>query len=239
MANASVVCFVLADKYRDPRGYVDESVDQIAEAVAMKPGTVRNVLAALDQLGLWVKIGKGNQHSGTRRRPTFVPEHGAPTSRSSDGKHRASSHTEQNGSAEGEHREVAHEHREVSAGASCAQTHDSPVPPCVSPTNESLYVFNNAVEGLDRDDLQLAADHIRRHIEFHAHKIDDPEAVRITQTREAERIIGICRADGTDPTGDLEANWPTEHPPDTTEGDYEMGQYAGLSVLERVRIGVA
>ena len=64
----------LANKHRPGRGYVNESVEQISEALCMSPRKVRRALAALDVLGIWVSQGKGNQHAPTRRVAAFLNE---------------------------------------------------------------------------------------------------------------------------------------------------------------------
>lgn len=101
------VCLLLADKYRDSRGYVDETVQQIAEALVLTDGAVRDVLAALDAVGFWVKVTKGNQHRGTRRRPGFDVE--APRGNPAE-------HDE--GASRGNPAELEAEHRGETHGAS-------------------------------------------------------------------------------------------------------------------------
>ena len=68
----ALVALRLAECFRDKRGYTDETVAQLVQAVCAPENTVRTALAALDQLGYWERLAKGNQHFGTRRRPTYL-----------------------------------------------------------------------------------------------------------------------------------------------------------------------
>jgi hypothetical protein len=73
-----MVALLLADRYRDDRGYTDETVPQICTVLALPDSAVRGILAALHDLGYWIRESAGNRHAGARRRPTFLPvERGA------------------------------------------------------------------------------------------------------------------------------------------------------------------
>jgi DNA-binding transcriptional ArsR family regulator len=62
----------LAWRY-DPtrRGYVDDTTDQLAEAIGMSPTKVERCLPVLEQLGLWMAIRRGGSRDryGSRRIP--------------------------------------------------------------------------------------------------------------------------------------------------------------------------
>lgn len=116
---ALAVALLLADKYRDKRGYTDETVGQISAAVSMPENSVRTSLAALELLGYWERVGKGNQHTGTRRRPTFLEVSTDGTPAIEDDEHRGADPD----SLPHEHRgadptEHEGEHRGVDDGAS-------------------------------------------------------------------------------------------------------------------------
>lgn len=68
-ARAQLVALRLADRYRDARGYTDETVPQLCEALNLRDGAVRDALAALDKLGVWVVIRRGARGRGSRRAP--------------------------------------------------------------------------------------------------------------------------------------------------------------------------
>jgi hypothetical protein len=81
IATLRAVAFELAERYRADRGYVDETVNQLAGALMLKPKTVRNCLSILNQIGWWVVVPGhhgGSKDFGTRRvpGPNLVPEAG-------------------------------------------------------------------------------------------------------------------------------------------------------------------
>lgn len=69
VAAAVLVARELADRFRVDRGFVNESVEQVMASTGLSSGQVRDALGALDQLGVWVADGKGNQWRPTVRRP--------------------------------------------------------------------------------------------------------------------------------------------------------------------------
>jgi len=78
-ANTVAVALLLADRYQDKRGYVDETVGQVAGALCLSENTVRSVLTALDQVSFWERTVKGNQYRGSRRVPSFMQRGADPT----------------------------------------------------------------------------------------------------------------------------------------------------------------
>jgi hypothetical protein len=74
--NCALVALLLADRMRDRKGYVDETVDQILDVLPLSKATVTNCLYALDMIGWWTRQAKGNHRAGTRRTPAVLTEHG-------------------------------------------------------------------------------------------------------------------------------------------------------------------
>jgi DNA-binding transcriptional ArsR family regulator len=78
---------LLCWRHRERDDYVDETVDQIAEALGESPRIVRRALVALDRVGLWRAVVRANQYVGTRRVPGFetrgYPQQQRPPERSS------------------------------------------------------------------------------------------------------------------------------------------------------------
>jgi len=68
---AQLVALHLADEYRDGRAYVDSTVDQIADALDLSNGQIRDALAALEQIGVWrvVPGARGSKGRGSKREP--------------------------------------------------------------------------------------------------------------------------------------------------------------------------
>lgn len=198
------VCLLLADRYRDSRGYVDETVGQIADALVLSQGVVRDVLAALDAVGFWVKVSKGNQHRGTRRRPGFEPGASRDIPRSDEGEHRGADPAvldgEHRGIDDGASRDndpsiagLTPEHR----GADPATPHSSPHS---SPTTSSS-----------------RRRRIRNHLDAHTAydpflRIDNPAAVARAEYANALAVVEEAEEFGEDPWAALEAAYPTRAP---------------------------
>ena len=106
--NCALVALLLADRMRDRKGYVDETVEQVMDVLPMSKATVTNSLYALDRIGWWKREAKGNHRSGTRRTPGLLAEH------------RGADPTEQHNGADPT--ELDDEHREVGDAASWGST---------------------------------------------------------------------------------------------------------------------
>ena len=68
-----IVALFLANHYRDRRGYVDDTAGQVAEVLGELIGggarSVAKSLQALEQIGVWRRVGGGNRHGAARRAP--------------------------------------------------------------------------------------------------------------------------------------------------------------------------
>jgi DNA-binding transcriptional ArsR family regulator len=72
---ARIVLSYLADSYRPGRGYLDESVGQIADATGLGARTVDKVMKALDTAGITTQIRRSCPGSAPRRTlPFLVPD---------------------------------------------------------------------------------------------------------------------------------------------------------------------
>lgn len=211
--NCALVALLLADRMRDRKGYVDETVEQVIEVLPLSKATVTNCLYALDLIGWWRREAKGNHRGGTRRTPNLLAEH------------READPTEPHGGADltmpdGEHREVGdaaswgsapsivrygHEHREADP---TPPHHPHPVTPPSSPEDEQELVA-------------LVGAHLDAHVAFDpVGQIIDPVAVRLAQFPRALAVAREARDEfGEDPRAALEALWATR--PDDSAGEFD------------------
>lgn len=210
------VCLLLADRYRDSRGYVDETVAQIADALVLTQGVVRDVLAVLDTVGFWVKVAKGNQHRGTRRRPGFELQASRDIPPCDDSEHRGADpallEPEHRGIDDGASRDndlsiagLTPEHR----GADPATPHSSPHS---SPTTSS-----------SRRRRQ-----VRQHLEAHAAfdpfgRVTNPSGLVTSELPNALDLFDEAEAFGDDPWAELERIYPTRTPVEA--GEYDPGRW--------------
>ncbi len=215
--NCALVALLLAERMRDRKGYVDETVDQILDVLPLSKATVTNCLYALDMIGWWRRQAKGNHRAGTRRTPGVLAGHGEvdPTTQ-----HDGADPTEPDG-----------EHREVDAPASLGSTpsivrygtqhrevdltpphRPHPVTPTSSPADEQELVA-------------LVGAHLDAHVAFDpVGQIDNPTAVRMSQFPRALAVAREARDEfGEDPMVALEALWATR--PDDDAGEFDPGRW--------------
>lgn len=76
--SCALVAVLLADRMRAGRDWTDETVPQIASTLDLSESVVRSSLAALDQIGWWTPMSKGNHLRGTVRRAAFLDSHRGP-----------------------------------------------------------------------------------------------------------------------------------------------------------------
>lgn len=211
--NTVAVALLLADRYRDSRGYTDETVGQISAALVLSDGVVRDVLAALNAAGFWVKEAKGNQHRGTRRRPGFTSEHRGADPAEQDDKSNAGHPAEHDGEHRGTNAGASRDTDPSIAGSPPQHRGADPatplVPPVVPPTTSSSPDLRRQIRS-----------HLAAHTTFDPFlKIDDPKAVAHAEFPNACDIADEAIEFGDDPLDALEVVYPTRPPDDAGEFD--------------------
>jgi hypothetical protein len=218
--NCALVALLLADRMRDRKGYVDETVDQILDVLPLSKATVTNCLYALDMIGWWTRQAKGNHRAGTRRTPAVLTEHGeADLTMQHDGADPTQ--------PDGEHREVGDaaslgstpsivrygtQHREADL-----TTPHHPHP--VTPTTSSSPDLRRQIRS-----------HLAAHTAFDPFlKIDNPRSVAHAEFPNACAIADEAIEFGDDPLDALEVVYPTRPPDDA--GEFDPGRWTHQEVI--------
>lgn len=218
--NTVAVCLLLADRCRDESLFCDETVGQVASTLCISENTARTVLDALHQVGMWVRLDKGNQHRGTRRRPLFYVEHRGANPSKPDGEHRGSDPAV-----------LEPEHRGVDDGASWGSApsivgygaQHSGADPTTPPTT----TYNHQSSSRD-DDEQVVYRHLRAHCDTKAHDQHAPMAVLRSQLPIALAVYREARDElGEDPAAALERMWPTG----ANEDEFDPGLWTHQEVV--------
>lgn len=215
--NCALVALLLADRMRDRKGYVDETVEQVMDVLPLSKATVTNSLYALDLIGWWKREAKGNHRSGTRRTPGLLAEH------------RGADPTEQHDGADPT--ELDAEHREVEDAASWGSTpsivgygqqHRGADP---TPPHPPHLVTPPSSPADEQELVALVGAHLDAHVSFDpVGQIIDPVSVRLSQFPRAMAVAREARDEfGEDPRVALEALWATR--PDDNAGEFDPGHW--------------
>lgn len=201
-SNTVAVALLLADRFQDQRGYVDETVEQISEAICLSVTTVRTVLSALDQVGFWVRAAKGNQHRGTRRTPGFTTMHRGPDPAEQTVEHRGPDPTMLPTEHRGVGRAASRGSAPSIAGWTAQHRGSDPATPHTS-------TYTHTSSSLD-DDIRK---HLDRHIDHNRHLIDNEHAIRCSQYPRMRDVALEAHELGDNPLEVLEQLWPTHTDP--------------------------
>jgi hypothetical protein len=197
-AKVALVALLLADRHREGREWANESVSQVSAALGLSERTVRTCLSALDELGIWVRVGSGNRHSPAKRVPRFLYD-------DDDLERQADPSPCDPATATGQAVTVGNLERQVEAPRATGNRPRATGQPVDTPTDTPTTTPSLS----ERDDHRLVREHLEAHVAWNGFLMDDAAAIRRSQRRRMFEVVADAREFGDDPREALEKSWPT------------------------------